>query len=77
MGSSYRSDLKCGDMPEWEKPLRAAVATIKEVSRDVFDSACSHGESENAADDGALSSRLDLACELIESELPTSEPDNG
>jgi len=59
-------------MPVWELPLRAAAKVIREVVQEAWEAAHDSDQFDNAADDGALASRLALAVELIEKELPES-----
>ena len=66
MGSSYRDDLNCGHMPEWEAKLRQAIGIIREVSECIG----SDGQYDNAADDGALREKLWEAMSIIRRELP-------
>ncbi len=70
MGSSYRSDLNGGQMKEWEGKLRQAVALVREVENEVYETIGSDGQYDNAADDGGLVERLGIAIQFIEGELP-------
>lgn len=70
MGSSYRSDLKRGGMPDWEAPLREAVRLVRIVIGEVWETIGGDGQYDNAADDGGLAERLGIARRLIEGELP-------
>lgn len=70
MGSSYRDDLNCGLMPEWETKLRQAIEIIREVSDEVAECIGSDGQYDNAADDGALREKLWEAMGILRRELP-------
>ena len=68
MGSSYRSHLNGGYMPEWEKKLREAICLVRFVIDEIYD--CDEDQIDNATDNGVLIGRLQMACDLISSELP-------
>ena len=70
MGSSYRTDLNNGRMPEWEASLREAIAIIDKVADDVSGTIGDDGQYDNAADDGALAEALRQAIRTIRAELP-------
>lgn len=72
MGSSYRSDLKAGQMPTEEAKLREAVRLIREVARDWWEYVGTDGQYDNAADDGGLIERLGIAADFVEGELPST-----
>ncbi len=70
MGSSYRTDLNRGDMHNWEADLREAIRIIEHVADQVSDCLGDDGQSDNAADDGALCNLLWQAIKIIKAELP-------
>lgn len=73
MGSSNRSDLRCGGNKDWEGKLRRAAALILEVQLSLSEWMRDEDQYDNAADDGALRTRLILARTLIEDEIPPDE----
>ena len=75
MGSSYRQDLNCGSMKEWESQLREASDILKRVIDSVYECACEEDQTDNAADDGALTETLRIAKRLIDDELPSQVSD--
>ena len=70
MGSSNRTDLKQGRVPQWEHELRLAISHIESVAAAAWNSAGDDGQYDNAADDGALCENLYSAAQLLRSELP-------
>lgn len=70
MGSSYRSDLNAGRMPEEEAKLREAVRIVEEVRKGWWEFVGEDGQVDNAADDGGLIATLGIAVRLIREELP-------
>lgn len=76
MGSSWRSDLNSGRMPEWEVDLRKAVALVRSVQCRVYEVIGENGQYDDAADDGGLAERLGIAVGFIEGELPKKKEDS-
>ena len=73
MSGSNRSDLNLGGNKEWETKLRQAVALVREVQTNLSTWMEDENQYDNAAHDGGLYTRLGLACEFIEQELPGHE----
>ena len=79
MGSSYRTDLRRGSMAEAEAGLRTCVRILGETIAEWQMYIGDDGQYDNAADDGGLIERLEIARDLIADTIPRSTlpPYNG
>lgn len=77
MGSSYRSDLMNGRMPDWESQLRQAISLIESVESEVHDCIGDNGQYDDAAEDGELRETLWRAKEAILSVIPPTEKERA
>lgn len=77
VGSSYRSDLNSGRMPEWQAKLESACLLVEGVIDEVYECIGEDGQFDNAAQDGALNEKLRLAVRLIREEYPKPPTEGG